>query len=346
MTSTPSVPPHAPLVSVVMPFRNAGATMDRAIRSLLDQSLRSWELLAIDDRSTDDGPFAIEASQANDPRIRLLSPERPGLVAALQFGCDAARGELIARLDADDECHPDRLARQAGFLRTHPEIGVVGSLVEFGGDPVSAAGYAEHVAWANSILDHQSIVTSRFVDSPLPHPSVMFRRELLERFGGYREGPFPEDHELWLRWIDAGVRFAKVPEVLLRWNDPPDRLSRIDPRYSIEAIARLRCRHVALHLTTRGEHRPLWLWGAGRITRRRFDDLAEHGLSIAGFIDIDPDRVGQRSLGVPIVGPDHLPSIETSFIVSGVGVRGAREEIRRTLLRSGRREGEDFLIAG
>ncbi|MGA0173167.1 MAG: glycosyltransferase [Phycisphaerales bacterium] len=334
-----------PLVSVVMPFRDSAETLDRAIRSMTAQTLRSWELLAIDDRSTDDGPHAIKAWRAADPRIRLLTSETPGLVAALQHGCNAACGEFIARFDADDECHPERLVRQVALLQARPEIGVVGSLVEFGGDPASAAGYAEHVAWTNSLLDHQAVVTNRFVDSPLPHPSVMFRRELLERFGGYREGPFPEDHELWLRWIDAGVRFAKVPEVLLRWNDPPDRLSRTDPRYSVEAIARLRCAHLAIDLARRGETRPLWLWGAGRVTRRRFDGLAERGVPIAGFIDIDPDRVGQRSLGVPIVGPDHLPSIETSFIVSGVGVRGAREEIRRTLLQSGRREGEDFLIA-
>ena len=212
--------------------------------------------------------------------------------------------------------------------------------------PTAAAGYAEHVAWANRLVDHDSIVLNRLIDSPLPHPSVMFRREPLEQFGGYRDGPFPEDHELWLRWIDSGVRFAKVPEVLLRWNDPPDRLSRSDPRYSAEAVARLRCKHLAIDLARRENRRPLWLWGAGRVTRRRFDALAEHGVEIAGFIDIDPDRIGQRSLGRPVVGPDDLPPIDRSFIVSGVGVRGARDEIREMLLASGRREGEDFLIAG
>ena len=75
------------------------------------------------------------------------------------------------------------------------------------------------------------------------------------------------------------------------------------------------------------------------MTRRRFDTLVEHGISIAGFIDIDSDRIGQRSLGVPVVGPDRLPDPGDSFILSGVGVRGAREEIRTTLLASGRREG-------
>jgi glycosyltransferase involved in cell wall biosynthesis len=340
--------PDSPTVTVLMPVRNGEATLARAITSVQAQTSSSWELLLVDDRSTDDTPRIAAEFAAADSRIRVHQTASPlgsrGLVAALDTGCREAAGRFIARLDADDECLPDRLARQVDLLERTPELGVVGCLVDFGGDPVAAAGYARHVAWTNSLLDHRSILLNRFVDSPLPHPSVMFRRDLAERLGAYRDGPFPEDHELWLRWLDAGVRFGKVPEVLLRWNDPPDRLSRTDPRYSIEATSRLRCRHLAIDLERRDERRPLWLWGSGRVTRRRFDTLVEHGISIAGFIDIDSDRIGQRSLGVPVVGPDRLPDPGDSFILSGVGVRGAREEIRTTLLASGRREGRDFLM--
>lgn len=342
--AAPSGTARQPLVSVVMPFRDSAATLDRAIASLVGQTLPEWELLAIDDHSTDAGQAVVARWASREPRIRLIRGELPGLVPSLDLGCRLARGEFIARLDADDECLPRRLARQAALLRASPEVGVVGSLVEFGGESVAAGGYAHHVAWTNTLLDHDSIVLNRFIDSPLPHPSVMFRRNLLD-LGGYRDGDFPEDHELWLRWIDAGVRFAKVPEVLLRWNDPPDRLSRRDPRYSIEATSRLRARHLAIDLERRDEHRPVWLWGAGRVTRRRFDALADHGIQIAGFIDIDPNRIGQSSLGRAVVGPDRLPPIDESFVISGVGVRGAREGIRGMLLASGRREGRDFLIA-
>ena len=340
--------PDSPAVTVLMPVHNGEATLARAITSVQAQTSSSWELLLVDDHSTDHTPRIAAEFAAADPRIRVLRTASAigdrGLVAALDTGCREAAGRFIARLDADDECLPDRLARQVDLLERTPELGVVGCLVDFGGDPVAAAGYARHVAWTNTLLDHDTIVLNRLVDSPLPHPSVMFRRDLAEHLGGYRDGPFPEDHELWLRWIDAGVRFGKVPEVLLRWNDPADRLSRTDPRYSVEATSRLRCRHLAIDLERRDERRPLWLWGSGRVTRRRFDTLVEHGISIAGFIDIDPDRIGQHSLGVPVVGPDRLPHPADSFIVSGVGIRGARKEIRDLLVASGRREGEDFLM--
>lgn len=335
-----------PRVSIVMPFRDAASSLEAAWGSIAAQTLSQWELLAIDDRSQDDGAERLRRLSRGDRRVRILQSEGRGLVAALQQGCRQAAGELVARMDADDEMRPHRLERQAEMLAADPGIGVVSSLVEFGGDRERAGGYAHHVEWANSRVSEEQIRLGRFIDSPLPHPSVTFRRSLLERLGGYREGPFPEDFELWLRWIAAGVRIAKVPEVLLRWNDPPGRLSRSDPRYSADRIAPLRCEHLAAELARRGERREVWLWGSGRVTRRRFDALLRHGVRLCGFIDIAPNRIGRRIGGAPVVGPGGLPAANKAFILSGVGVRGAREQIERILRLDGRIEGEDFLLAG
>lgn len=252
----------------------------------------------------------------------------------------------MARMDADDEMRPRRLERQVAHLAGDPDLGAVSCLVEFGGDPEGARGFAHHVAWANACRTESEIRLARFVDSPLPHPSMMFRRDLLGEHGGYRDGAFPEDLELWLRWIAAGVRIAKVPEVLLRWNDPPQRLSRRDPRYGIERIAELRCEHLAAELARRGERRGVWLWGAGRITRRRFDGLARFGVAIEGFIDIAPKRIGRSIGGRPVLDAATLPPLSEAFILAGVGCRGAREEIAQRLRSDGRVEGEDFLLAG
>lgn len=328
-----------------MPFRDAATSIAAAWRSIAAQTLPDWELLAIDDHSGDDGAAALRTAAGGDPRLRILRPDRPGLVAALHAGCAAARAPLLARMDADDQMRPERLERQATLLAEDPSLGVASCLVEFGGDPIAAAGYAEHVRWVNGLVTPEQIHLARFVDAPLPHPTALLRRTLLDRHGGYREGPFPEDHELWLRLLAAGVRIAKVPQTLLRWNDPPTRLSRHDPRYGVDAVARLRCDHLAQALRGCDERRPLWLWGSGRITRRRFDHLARAGLPFEGFIDIAPQRIGRRIGGRPVIGPDELPPIERSFILSGVGVRGARSGIRAALLASGRTEGRDFLLA-
>lgn len=333
-----------PLVSVVMPARNAGATVARAVASIQGQTFRDWELVALDDGSKDATRFIlIEMAQA-DPRIRVLRT-KSGLAGALNAGVAAAAGEFIARMDADDDSLPERLARQVALLQARPELGVVGCQVEFAGDRAGAEGYALHVDWTNRLLAPEEIERNRFIESPFPHPSVMFRRHLVHDHGGYRDGPFPEDYELWLRWLDAGVRMAKVPEVLLRWHDTPDRLSRTDSRYAPDAFYRLKALWLAEWLKRELDPpRRVWVWGAGRPTRQRVAHLVAQGIAVTGYVDVDRKKTGRRVGGLPVVGPEALPPREESFLLGYVGTRGARDQIRAALARAGRTEGRDFLM--
>lgn len=333
-------------VSVVMPVRNAAATAARAVRSVLEQTHDDLELIVVDDGSTDETVRAVHAAAAGDRRLHLLERGPGGIVAALNAGLAAARGRLVARMDADDEMRPRRLEAQVELLRERPDIGVASTLVEFGGDRARAQGYALHVDWVNTLIEPEEIALQRFVESPVAHPSVTFRRELVERHGGYVDSDEPEDYELWLRLLDAGVRFAKVPEVLFRWNDSPARLSRTSPRCTPDAFYRCKCRYLARWLRGHVEaDRGIWLWGAGRTTRRRFDGLAAAGVRLAGFVDIDPRKIGQTVGGLVVRSPDDLPARCDAFVIGGVGARGARALIRERLEGSGFAEGEDFLLA-
>lgn len=332
-----------PLVSIVLPVRNAVHTIARAVGSVKRQTHRDWELLVVDDGSCDGTTERVRRAAAEDARIRVLTSPSRGLVPALNAGMDAARGQLIARLDADDECHPDRLGDQVTWLEAHPEAAVVSCLVAFGGDRRASEGYARHVDWINSLVEPEAIALNRFVEAPVAHPSVMFRRMLLERHGGYRAGDFPEDYELWLRWIDAGVRVGKVPRELLTWHDNPDRLSRTDPRYGPEAFFRLKAFYLARHLA-RIDRREVWIWGAGRPTRKRAAFLREHGIGFAGYIDVDPRKTGRTVGGIPVIGPAQLPAAGDAMVLGYVSSRGARELIRAELVRRGCQEGRDFIL--
>lgn len=343
-------PDFAPLVSVVMPAYNAASTVGRAVASIRAQTLLNWELLAVDDGSTDDTRAILDHLAIHDPRIRVLARPHEGVVAASNAGIAVARAEYVARMDADDESHPERLAGQLDFFHAaaNRAVGVVSSLVEFGGNRLASAGYALHVDWINGLVTEEQMALNRFVELPFAHSSVMFRRALVEKFGAYRAGDFPEDYEWWLRWMDAGVRTAKVARVLLRWNDPAGRLSRTDARYDPEAFFRVKAAYIARWLSAESgsASREILVWGAGRPTRKRAAHLQPHGVRIAGYIDVDAKKVGRGvgGTGLPVIAPDALPPPGRVFVLGYVSTRGAREWNRRELHARGYVEGRDFLM--
>lgn len=325
-----------PDVSVLLPFRDVEATLEDALRSVLDETGPRIEVLAIDDGSTD-GSGAIAAI---DPRVRVVRGEGRGIALALELGRSLARAPLIARMDGDDVSLPGRLAAQAAALEREPGLAVVGGRVEAFGDAV-AEGLTRYVAWQNALLSPAEHLRDRFVEATLCHPSTMLRASALEAVGGWQGGAFAEDWDLWLRLHAAGFGLAKVERVVLRWRHRAGRATFTDPRYGEEAHRALRARHLApvLHAAAR----PLAMWGAGPVARRLARALEPHGVRFERFVEIDPRRIGGVCRGAAIVAPDGLPPGD--FVVVAVGARGARAEIRAHLVGRGRVELEDFVCA-
>lgn len=334
---------ETPAISVLLPVRNGAATIVRCVRSLREQSRSDFEIVAVDDGSTDGTGAMLDAMAASDARLRVFHPGAIGLPPALNRGLALCRGRYVARMDADDWSHPARLAAQAALLDARPEIGVAGCLVRHVGDAASQAGYAEHVRWMNGLIEPEEIARERFVDAPVAHPSVMARRECFERFGTYADGDFPEDYDLWLRWMQAGVRFAKVRGVLLEWHDLPARLSRTHERYGERRFDRCKAFHFACLLRAAGHAAtPLWFWGAGAQSGRRARVLMEEGVIPSAWIEVNPRRIGSTRLGRPVHGTAELPAAGEIIVLGLVGSRGARETIRPVLQARGYREGRDF----
>ncbi|HET6268434.1 MAG TPA: glycosyltransferase family A protein, partial [Acidobacteriota bacterium] len=234
-----------PQVSVVLPFRNAASTLGECLDSIGSQSFQRFELIAVDDGSEDDSGRLIQAYAAKDARIRLIQRGRLGLVGALNLGVALAHSPLVARMDADDVMHPDRLGAQRQFMMRRPGLALAGCQVEMFPQSSIMAGNREYIRWQNGCLTSRQIADNLYVESPFAHPSVMIRREVFERVGGYKHGDFPEDYELWLRMAESDCKMAKQPRTLLRWRERPQRLSRTDPRYSREAFDRLRALYLA-----------------------------------------------------------------------------------------------------
>ncbi len=343
----------SPRVSVCLPCRNAARTLPAALDSLLAQTCTDFEIIAVDDGS-DDATWAVLCGYARrDPRLRPVRQPHLGVALAANAAVEAARAPLIARMDADDISLPRRLDVQAALLDAEPSLSVVSGRVRFGGDRRSRQGYAVYVDWLNTLTTPEAISVNRFVESPLSNPSVMFRREVYDRLGGARENtgasPFPEDYEMWLRWLERGARAGKVDEDVLIWNDPPTRLSRTHAAYSLDAFARIKAQYLWRWLArTNPQHPRVWVWGAGRVSRQRLAHLCDMGLVIEAFVDIDARKIGQSIQAVPVLPREAVPPYgpDAPFILTNVGSRGAREEIAAWLMARGYVAGVGFVAVG
>jgi GT2 family glycosyltransferase len=208
-------------VSVVLPVRNGGAFLSLAVASIVSQSWRDLELLVIDDGSDDGAVDALAADHPGETRLRTLSNPGRGLVAALNFGLREARGELIARMDADDVALPDRLALQVHFLDAHPGVAVVGAQVAVIDANGALTGERTHfptdpAALAAALMARGCVVK---------HPSVVARKDALLGAGGYRPAfALAEDYDLWLRLAER-TRLANLPDVLLHYRGHVGQLS-------------------------------------------------------------------------------------------------------------------------
>lgn len=338
-------PMPTPTISVVLPFHNAETTLDETLDSIATQTLGDYELVAVDDGSTDGSAALVTARAERDPRIRLLQPGRVGFVGAVNRGLGAARAPLVARMDADDRMLPARLERQVRLHESDPTLTLTGCRVRLFPEAAVAAGMREYVRWQNACVEPEAIAGEAYVELPVAHPTMCYRRDAVLDIGGYREGPFPEDYDLFLRLHAGGHRMAKVPDVLLEWREAPDRLSRTDPRCTREAFDCLRAAYLAedprLH-----QGRPLAFWGAGRRTRRRADRLLQYGFTPTAWVDIDPAKVGRSLQGAPVVAPDWLGRRPRPFVLSYVASHGARERIAAFLEGRGYRRGRDYLMVG
>ena len=329
------------LVTLLLPFRNAAHTLDAAISSIVARTFSDWALLLIDNASEDEGPAIAHAWCERDPRIHLITEPQVGIAHALNTGLQHASTPLVARMDADDVSHPERLARQVAFLNEHPEIGVIGTRTVFASSVEKSSGMAWYVGWQNAILTPHDHYVKRFVDAPLAHPTVMFRRELIEEHGGYSTEPLPEDHELWLRWMDSGVRFAKLPEELLTWHDHPHRLSRTHAHYSIDAFFRTKAKWMARSLARMLNGRPVIVAGTSGLCQARVALLEAEGVTVAAYTDVRHREVP----GYAFIPHDALPPAGDAFIISFISQRGTGDRIAEFLSSRGLVEGVDFILA-
>lgn len=203
-------PPASPRVSVVLPVYNAGAPLRDAVESILAQTYTDFELIAVNDGSTDGSGDVLDAYAVRDPRVRVIHQENRKQVATMNRAIDEARGEFVARMDADDQSYPERLAKQVAFLDAHPEVGVVGTLAD--------VSYPDREDVLGCEPGHTMLCWRLLSTTPMVHPSVMMRTAVVRAAGGYAPAAERlEDYDLFYR-LSHVTHLATLPERLVWFN--------------------------------------------------------------------------------------------------------------------------------
>ena len=264
-------PTATPRVTVLMPVYNAVRHVELSVRSILEQTFENFEFVIIDDGSTDGSTDVLTRLAAEDARVRLVSRPNTGYIRALNEGLDLARGEYVARLDADDLARTDRLALQLAALDADPELVALGAqagTIDLRGDPIADAP----VPLTHAEIERHHLSGS----SMIHHPAVMMRRNAVEAVGRYQEDLEPcEDFDLWLKLAEVG-RVANLPQKLLLKRLHADSAVVSGAAHHAELVTRImdatwarrglpgRYTHVPVALTNPAEFFRQWGWMALR----------------------------------------------------------------------------------
>ncbi len=235
-----------PVISVLVPVYNAAPWLAASLASLRRQSEPDFEIIAVDDGSTDGSGDLLEVIARSEPRLVVARHPHRGLPTALNEAFALARGAYVARHDADDLSHRLRLERQRAMLDRDPHLAVVGSRLRMFPAAQTGVGMRRWARWHNALLSHDAIANEMLIDSPLAHGTAMIRRAWLERAGGWHERGWAEDLDLWIRLLRAGARFTKRPEVLYGWRQHRGSATRRDPRYRQQRFVALKLEALAL----------------------------------------------------------------------------------------------------
>jgi len=331
----------APRVSVLLPARDAAETVGAAAASLLDGSFGDLEIVAVDDGSRDATRRRLEQLARRDRRVRVVATEGLGIAGAIEAARREARGELLARQDADDRSAPRRLERQVRLLDHDPTLVGVGCGFRWEPEALATAGMRRYQEWQNRLVDPEAIRAAALIECPVTHATLVLRREAVAAAGGWRDGPWAEDYDLVLRLLLVeGRRLGKVGEQLYAWRERPGRLTRTHPAYRVEAFHRARVCYLTRCLLAPGQ--AVELWGTGKLLERWRTSLTAAGHEVRA-VALNPRRLRAGFRHIP---PERLPEPSATPLLVALGTPASRELFARALAARGSVGGRDHWMLG
>ena len=235
-------------ISIVLTARNEEDYISACISSIQKQTFQNWELIAVDDHSTDETLNILQQLARQDSRITVLSNTVEGIIPALTLAYSRATGQLITRMDADDLMPEDKLETLYHLLENHPASIATGKVRYFSEGGLSE-GYQKYEDWLNHLCSTHTHWDWVFRECVIASPNWLCHRDCIDRIGGFEKLTYPEDYDLVLRWFRAGIPIISTNKTTHLWREHSERTSRNSLIYEQKSFFQLKLQHFAAHFT-------------------------------------------------------------------------------------------------
>lgn len=329
------------LVSIVMPVKNAAPFLVECLESILAQTHTNWELLAVNDHSTDDTPTLLYEFSKRDERIHWLTNKGNGIIPALQTAYKASSGEFITRMDADDIMTPNKLSVMTAQLHKAGVGYLATGGVHYFSEGRLGKGFERYASWLNKLTIKAENFKEMYKECVIPSPCWMVYRSDFESCGAFNAEVYPEDYDLAFRFYKHGLQVIPSDEVLHHWRDYASRTSRTDENYADNSFIPLKC-HYFLELDYKTD-RTLILWGAGQRGKKVAQCLIENKVNFR-WICNNQRKIGKFIYGVEMESFKQLKRLENKQFILTMANHSEQKSIKRLFSSYKLIMGEDYFF--
>jgi len=312
-----------------MPVRNADPFLKECLDSILCQTFTDWELIAINDHSSDDSLGILKSYTELDPRIKALTNEGSGIIDALRLAYKNSSGAYITRMDADDIMTTHKLDLLLEPLKLHGAGNLAVGLVKYISTTELGDGYRSYEHWLNELSKDNINFDWIYKECPIPSPAWMLHREDLDRCGAFDHDIYPEDYDLAFRMRDADLTVRSTSEVVHHWRDHPERSSRTDDNYKDNSFIQLKVYHFI-----RSEYdksKTVILWGCGKKGKRIATLLIENEIEFE-WVTNNPKKIGHNIYGVIIQSDRDITNIKNKQVIIAIAEKESLSLIMEDIL--------------
>jgi len=313
------------LVSIIMPVKNTAQFLNECIDSILNQTYENWELLAVDDDSTDDSFKILTEYSEKDNRIKAFKNNESGIIDALRLAYSKSSGEFISRMDSDDIMTEDKLAVLSTNLLNAGQGNIATGLVQYFSEKELGDGFKNYENWLNSLTAKGTNFNEIYKECVIPSPCWMAYREDLEKCDAFNPNHYPEDYDLVFRFYLNGLKVIPCDKILHHWRDYATRTSRTDENYADNTFIKIKA-HYFLTLDY-NQNKNLVLWGAGRKGKALAQILIKKEIKFHWICD-NPKKIGKHIYDKKMLAVNALENIENPQSIVTVANPIAQEEIK------------------